>query len=164
MKSWVLKAAGAAFVALAIAPIWSFGVSRVLADDPVSGSVTSVDDALAAAPFAVARPALMPFPTTSSFGSRGELGSNSRIEQTYVGPQGYVSITAVRGPLALESKQFEVIPTALPDGTAARFVDNGLAQVLVWTRGDVSYHLAVSRTDRVAVAIAELGAVAASMR
>jgi hypothetical protein len=152
--------------ALLSAMVLGVTAARASADDPVAnGRATSVDEALAAAPFPVARPAQLPFAVTSSFGMRDlSVPRQPRFEQTYVSADGYISITALRGKLDLKSRDYEVTGVTMPDGTSARFMDNGVAQVLVFSRGEVSYHMAASRKDGKTISPDELVRIAASMR
>lgn len=152
-------------VALAALATAFAAVDRVSADEPFANTrAVPVEEALRDAPFQVARPGYLPFDAVGSFGMRDvSVAGRPRIEQTYVGTSGYVSITATPGPLLLESKRFTVKRVELPDGSSGQFVDNGVVQVLVWTRGGVSYHMAASRNGHV-YDVSDLIEIASEMR
>jgi hypothetical protein len=125
-----------------------------LAPQPVDTAVysESLEQAQSKVPFQIPRAGWLPFRSAAPIVWRSNLADGAnRIEVVYAGEKDTVTIITIDRPAieVLQSEpRFAPQLVSLAGGQSGLYLDNGTAQILHWTQGQISYAIIANAQPR----------------
>ena len=142
-------------------------VQQGTAQETFPDTAESIKAAKARVDFHAKTPKTLPFRPSQSFGfTREVVPGVTGIDLEYVEKNAkdaaFIRVTTINSPIKLVSDAYPLTTITLPNGATATFLDNGDAQILTWTEGQMSYQIVAGRPQKPFTA-QDLGTIAANL-